>query len=321
MRAQTVVWACVAGALMVGVVHAQEYPARPIRFVVPFAPGGSTDVIARVVAARLAEVFNQQVVVDNRAGGGSIIGTDIVAKATPDGHTLLMTANPMTVNPSLFPKLPFDPVRDFAAVTLAGLQPLVLTVHPAVAARSVSELIALFRSNPGKYAYGTSGTAGPQHLAGEMFRTMAKVDIVHVPYKGGAPATVDLIAGQVQFAFGGTTNVMPHVRAGRLRGLATAGEKRTPFAPELPTVAESGLPGFESTAWLGTLAPAGTPRTVVARLNGEMVRALRVPEIREKLFNQGIEAVGNSEEQFATFIRSEIVRWARVVREAGIKPE
>ena len=232
-----------------------------------------------------------------------------------------MAANPHAVNPSLFGKLPFDPLRDFAAVTLAGLQPLVLTLHPSVPARSVAELIALFKSHPGKYAYGTSGTAGPQHLAGEMFRSMAGVDIVHVPYKGGTPATVDLIAGQVQFAFGGTTNVLPHVRSGRLRVIATASEKRTPFAPELPTVSESGLPGFESTAWLGALVPAATPKPIVRRLNTEMVKALRTAEVHDKLFTQSIEAVGNTEEQFDNFIRTEVVRWGKLVRAAGIKPE
>lgn len=300
---------------------AQSYPARPIRVVVPFAAGGATDVIARVLGQKVADSVGQPVVIDNKPGGSAMIGSDLVAKAQADGHTVLMTANPHTVNPSLYAKMPFDPVKDFAPVTLAGLQPLIVTVHPSLPARSVKELVALLKANPGKYSYGTSGTAGPQHLAGEMFKVMTGTDIVHVPYKGAAPATADLIGGQVQIAFGGTTNVLPHVKAGRLRALATATLKRTPFAPELPTLDESGLPGFESTAWLGLLAPAATPREAVVRLNAEMVKAIRQPDTQEKLFAQGIEGVGNTPEQFAAFIRDEIAKWGKVVKAAGIRAE
>jgi len=300
---------------------AQSYPARPIRVVVPFAAGGATDVIARVLGQKVADSVGQPVVIDNKPGGSAMIGSDLVAKAQADGHTVLMTANPHTVNPSLYAKMPFDPVKDFAPVTLAGLQPLIVTVHPSLPARSVKELVAVLKANPGKYSYGTSGTAGPQHLAGEMFKVMTGTDIVHVPYKGAAPATADLIGGQVQIAFGGTTNVLPHVKAGRLRALATATLKRTPFAPELPTLDESGLTGFESTAWLGLLAPAATPRESVARLNAEMVKAIRQPDTQEKLFAQGIEGVGNTPEQFAAFIRDEIAKWGKVVKAAGIRAE
>jgi tripartite-type tricarboxylate transporter receptor subunit TctC len=300
---------------------AQTYPTRPIRVVVPFAAGGATDVIARVLGQRIADSVGQPVIIDNKPGGSAMIGTDIVAKATPDGHTIVMTANPHTVNPALYPKMPFDPVKDFAPITLAGLQPLIVAVHTSLPARNVKEFIAVLKANPGKYSYGTSGTAGPQHLAGEMFKVMTGTDITHVPYKGAAPATADLIGGQVQIAFGGTTNVLPHVKAGRLRALATATLKRTPFAPDLPTLDESGLTGFESTAWLGLLAPAATPRDVVARINAEAVKAIRQPETQEKLFAQGIEGVGNTPVEFAGFIRDEIAKWGKVVKAAGIRAE
>jgi len=311
----------VAGACAAAHVSAQGFPARTVRIVVPFAAGGATDVIARVIGQRLGESLGQQVIVDNRAGGSAMIGSELVARAQPDGHTLLMTANPHAVNPVLHAKMPFDPMRDFAPVTLAGLQPLILVVHPSLPARTVKQFIALARANPGKLAYGTSGTAGPQHLAGEMFKVMTGTDLVHVPYKGAAPATADLIAGQVQLAFGGTTNVLPHVKTGRLRALATATLTRTRFAPELPTLDESGLPGFESVAWLGLLAPAGTPREIVSRLHSEVAKALRAPDTQEKLLAQGIEGVGNNPAEFTTFLQQEIAKWSKVVQQAGIKAE
>jgi len=301
---------------------ADAYPAKPVRFVVAFPPGGGTDIIARSIARKLTERLAQQVVVDNRPGAGGNIGTDIVAKSAPDGHTLLMgSAGPLAINASLFGKMPFDPIKDLTPVTLAASTPNVLVVHPSLKAATVKELIALARARPGEINFASSGHGTPAHLAGELFNSMAGVKMVHVPYKGAAPALTDLLGGQVQLMFSTMPPALPHVKDGKLRALAVTSAKRSPATPELPTVDEIALPGFEANTWHGVVAPAGTPAAIVARLNREIVAILHLPEVVERLSAQGAEAVGSTPEEFAAYIRSETVKWAKVVRESGAKAE
>lgn len=302
-------------------VFSQAFPSKPVHIVVPFAAGGAVDFIARVAGQGMSESLGQQVLVDNKPGGSAIIGSEFVAKSAPDGYTLLMTANPHTVNPSLFSKLPFDPVKDFIPVTLAGVTPLFVTVHSSVPVSSLKELIALLKANPGKYFYGSSGTGGPQHLAGEMFKTATGTNIVHVPFKGAAPAATALLAGDVKIAFASPTNMIQYVKTGRLKAFAVTTKSRSRFAPELPTLAESGFPGFDMPAWLGLFAPAGTSPDVIARIHESAVKALSIPNAQEKLAAQGIEAVGNTPEQFLAFVQADIAQSAKIVREAGIRPD
>jgi tripartite-type tricarboxylate transporter receptor subunit TctC len=301
---------------------ADAYPARAIRFVVAFPPGGGTDIIARSIAQKLAERLAQQVVVDNRPGAGGNIGTDIVAKSAPDGYTLLMgSAGPLAINASLFGKMPFDPIKDLAPVTLAASTPNVLVVHPSLPAATVKELIALARAKPGEINFASSGHGTPAHLAGELFNSMAGVKMVHVPYKGAAPALADLLGGQVQLMFSTMPPALPHVKDGKLRALAVTSAKRSPATPALPTVDEIALPGFEANTWHGVVAPAGTPAAIVARLNREIVAILHMPEVVERLSGQGAEALGSTPEEFAAYIRSETIKWAKVVKESGAKAE
>ncbi len=301
---------------------ADAYPVKPIRFVVAFPPGGGTDIIARSIAHKLAERFAQQVVVDNRPGAGGNIGTDFVAKSAPDGYTILMgSAGPLAINASLFAKMPFDPIRDLAPVTLAASTPNVLVVHPSLPARTVKQLIALARARPGEINFASSGHGTPAHLAGELFNSMAGVKLVHVPYKGAAPALADLLGGQVQLMFSTMPPALPHVKDGKLRALAVTSRKRSPATPELPTIDEAALPGFEAITWHGVVVPAGTPTTVIALLNREIVAILHLPEVVERLSGQGAEALGSTPEEFAAYIRSESVKWAKVVRESGAKAE
>jgi len=301
---------------------ADAYPARPIRFVVAFPPGGGTDIIARSIAQKLAERLAQQVVVDNRAGAGGNIGTDIVAKSAPDGYTMLMgSAGPLAINASLFASMPFDPVRDLAPVTLAASTPNVLVVHPSLKAATVKELIALARARPGGINFASSGHGTPAHLAGELFNSMAGVKMVHVPYKGASPALADLLGGQVQLMFSTMPPALPHVKDGKLRALAVTSLKRPRAAPDLPTVDEAALPGFEANTWHGVLLPAGTPPAIIARLNREIVAILHLHDIVERLSSQGAEALGSTPEEFAAYIRSETLKWAKVVRESGAKAE
>jgi len=304
------------------VVAADSYPAKPIRFVVAFPPGGGTDIIARSIAQKLAERLAQHVVVDNRPGAGGNIGTDIVAKSAPDGYTILMgSAGPLAINASLFAKMSFDPIKDLAPVTLAASTPNVLVVHPSLPARTVKELIALARSRPGEINFASSGHGTPAHLAGELFDSMTGVKLVHVPYKGAAPALADLLGGQVQLMFSTMPPALPHVKDGKLRALAVTSRKRSPAAPELPTIDEAALPGFEAITWHGVVAPAGTPAAIIARLNREIVAILHLPEVVERLSGQGTEALGSTPEEFASYIKSESVKWAKVVRESGAKAE
>ncbi len=318
--------ASLSAALAVSALHAaaaaEAYPAKPVRFVVAFPPGGGTDIIARSIAQKLAERLAQQVVVDNRPGAGGNIGTDIVAKSAPDGYTILMgSAGPLAINASLFAKMPFDPIKDLAPVTLAASTPNVLVVHPSFPAATVKDLIALAKAKPGEINFASSGHGTPAHLAGELFNSMAGVKLVHVPYKGAAPALADLLGGQVQIMFSTMPPALPHVKDGKLRALAVTSRKRSPATPELPTMDEAALPGFEAITWHGVVAPAGTPAAVIARLNREIVAILHLPEVVERLSGQGAEALGSTPEEFASYIKSESVKWAKVVRESGAKAE
>ena len=298
------------------------YPAKPVRFVVAFPPGGGTDIIARAIAQKLAERIAQQVVVDNRPGAGGNIGTDIVAKSAPDGYTMLMgSAGPLAINASLFGKMPFDPIKDLAPVTLAASTPNVLVVHPSLRVATVKELIALARARPGEINFASSGHGTPAHLAGELFNSMVGVKMVHVPYKGAAPALADLLGGQVQLMFSTMPPALPHVKDGKLRALAVTSAKRSPAAPDIPTLDEIALPGFEANTWHGVVVPAGTPATIVARLNREIVAILHLPDVVERFSSQGAEALGSTPEEFAAYIRSETLKWAKVVRDSGAKAE
>jgi tripartite-type tricarboxylate transporter receptor subunit TctC len=300
--------------------QAQAYPAKPIRFIVPFPAGGATDVVARTVGQKLTENLGQPMIVDNRPGAGGNIGAELVVNAPADGYTVLVCSPAeVAINVSLYKKLPYDPVRDFAPVTLATSAPLVLVVHPSVPARSVQELIGLARSRPGQLVYASSGSGGPQHLAGELFKLMANIDMVHVPYKGGAPAITDLVGGHVQLFFGGLPPALPHVRANKLRALAVTSAARTQIMPTTPTIGESGLKGFAIDNWQGMMAPAKTPADIVTRLNTELVKVLRLPEIRQRLFDQGTEPVASSPQQFQAYIKSEIEKYAEVIRKSGAK--
>ena len=302
---------------------AQGYPTKPIRLVVPYPAGGPLDIMARAIGQKLTEAWKQPVVVDNRAGAGGNIGADFVAKSAPDGYTLLMGAVAThAINPSLYSKIPYDPVKDFAPVALVAQVPNILVVNPAVPAKTVSELIALARAKPGTLNFGSGSTGSTGHLAGELFNTMAGVKMVHIPYKGAAPATADLLGGQVQLMFDNLASALPNVKAGKLRALAVTTLARSAAIPGLPTIAESGLAGFDLTTWFGLLVPAGTPPEIVARLNAEIVRALDAKDMRERLEKMGAEPLSNNTpEHFAAFIRSEAAKYARVVKDSGAKVE
>ncbi len=299
--------------------HAQNYPTRAVRLVVPFAPGGSTDIVARVLAQKLNEMWGQPVLVDNRAGGSTVIGTDIVAKAPPDGHTLLVTPAPFTIVPSLATKLPYDPHKDFEPVTLINTTPLVVVVHPGVPAKSVKELIALARSRPGALNFGSSGSGGSNHLAGELFNAMAGVKMVHVPYKGNAPALTDLVGGHVDLLFNGLTSALPLIKSGKLRPLGMTSLKRAAALPEVPTVDEQGLRGFQAVAWNGLTAPARTPKDVIAKINADVLKVIRSADLMEKLKAEGSDPVGSSVADYTAFLRDEIAKWAKVIKFANIR--
>jgi len=298
-----------------------QYPARPVRIVVPQSPGASTDTTARLIAQKLTGALGQTVLVDNRPGAGSVIGTEVVAKATPDGHTLLVVASSITLNPILHKNLTWDPVRDFAPITQLSSFPNILIVHPAVPAKTVKELIALAKAKPGALNYGSAGTATGTHLSAELFKHMTGTDMVHVPYKGGGAAIPALMGGQVQLMFGTTVSALPHVRAGKLRALAVTSPKRSPSAPDVPTIAESGVPGYDHTPWNGFLAPAQTPRAIIARLNEETARILHSPDTKAVFMNEGAEPVGNKPEEFGAIIKSEIAKWGKVIQAAGIRAD
>ncbi len=310
-----------AGMLAVATVAAAEgYPDRPVKLVVPFPPGGPLDVTGRLIAQKLTDAWRQPVVVENKPGAGGNIGADLVAKSAPDGYTILLGAlSTHAVNPSLYAKMPYDAVKDFVPITLLATTPNVLVVNPSLPVNSVKDLVAYAKANPGKLAFGSGSNGSAGHLAGELFKVDTGTDIIHVPYKGGAPATQALLAGDVQFMFDNLANATPQVKAGKLKALAVTTAQRSKLAPELPTMAEAGLPGFDISTWYGLMAPAGTPKDVIAKWNAEVVKILTTPEVRERLAAQGAEAAPTTPEQFAAFIGSEIPKYARIVKASGAK--
>lgn len=302
--------------------HAQQYPTKPIRLVVPFPPGGFSDVFSRIIGAKMNESWGQQVIVDNRTGAGGNIGSDIVAKAPPDGYTLVMgTIGTHAVNATLFSKLPYDPVRDFAAVAFVVEAEGLLVVHPSLPVKTAKELIGLARSKPGMLTYASAGAGTTSHLAGEVFKTMAKVDIAHVPYKGNVPAITDLIAGQTHMLFATLPTVLPQVQAKKLNGIAVLGAKRSAAIPEMPTLAEAGLAGFEVNNWSGLFAPAGTPAAIVNRLNMESNRIMQLPEVQARLPKEGLRFVAMTPQQFGDFVKSEKEKWAPIVKMTGARAD
>src|SRR5436309_1729667 len=302
--------------------QAQAWPNRPVRFLVPFAAGaGINDIMARLVGQHLGAGLGQPVVIENRAGAGGIAGTEAAAKAAPDGTTFLMTNVSLVTSAYLYAKLPYDPQKDFVPVTLVATSPLMLVVHPSVAAKSVQELIALAKANPGRLNFGSGGVGSTPHLSVELFKSAAGIDAVHVPYKGGAPALNDLVGGQLSFMIENMPGTMPSVKAGKLRALAITSAQRSPLEPALPTMAESGVPGYEVVGWQGVFAVAGTPPETVARLQAEVAKVLRLPEVRERLAALGAQPVGSAPTEFGAFIRAEHARWGRIIREKGIRSE
>ena len=305
-----------------GLAVAQAYPSKPLRMVVTFAAGGGADFVARALAPKLGDLLGQPVVVDNRPGANGALGADIVAKAAPDGYTLLLgAAGTMVVAPHLGANMPFDTFKDLAPVSLVAISPFVVTLHPSVQANSIRELIALAKANPGKINYGTSGTGGSPQLATELFNSMAGVKLVHVPYKGLAPALTDLMGGQIQVVFADVGLVKGHIAGGKLKGLAVTSAVRTSVMPDMPTVAEAGVPGYAAGTWYGVLAPAGTPADIVSRLNAETRKALANADVRAAFASQGVDPAGDTAEQFAGFMREEFAKWGKVIREAGIKAQ
>jgi len=308
--------------LPLSVSWAQAWPAKPVRVIVPGAPGSPGDLIARALGERLGSVLGQSIVIDNRPGANFAIGTEAAARAAPDGYTLLLTASPHTINPSLYPNLTFDPIKDFAPITLVAVTPLVLVVHPSVPANSVSELLTWLRARPGKVNYGSAGSGSTLHLAGEMFKQVSGVDMVHVPYKGVTGAVTDLLGGHVSLMFPGGPIALPHVKTGKLRALATTGARRTVGAPDLPTVAESGLPGFEISAWYGMLAPAGTPPAIINRVHGEIVRALNSAEFKARWATIGADIVyQETPARFGTFLAEDVAKWSKLIKAGNIRPD
>jgi tripartite-type tricarboxylate transporter receptor subunit TctC len=309
--------------LVASAAMAQSFPQRPVRLVVPYPPGSGTDIVARILAQKLSEGWDQQVIVDNRPGAGAIIGVDAVAKAAPDGYTIgIADTGPLAINPALYPKLPYHPVRDFAPVTVVATLPFMLVVHPGVPARNVAELVALAKSKPGQINYASVGNGSAVHLATELFKSRAGIDLTHIPYKGSAPALQGVLSGEASVMFVNLLSAMPLVKAGKLRALAAAPGTRIGALPDLPTIAEAGVPGYEFQAWFGIVAPAGTPKPVVDRLNQELRRVIALPDVRDLLINKGgFEPVGSTVESFTSLIPSEMERWGKLVRETGAKVE
>jgi tripartite-type tricarboxylate transporter receptor subunit TctC len=303
-----------------GTLLAQSYPAKPIRFVAPFPPGGPADILARIIGQHLADRLGQQVIVDNRAGAGGNIGADIVAKAPPDGYTLLLGAvGSNAINASLYGSMPYDNIKDFEPVSLVAMVTILLVTHPSVPASSVSELVALARAKPGELTFGSPGNGTPQHLAGELFSTMANVKMTHVPYKGAVPALQDLLGGRISMVFSSMPPALPHVAAGKIRALAVTSSKRSPVTPDVPTIAETGLAGYEVLNWYGVLGPAGMPKDIVGKLNGEIHGILTLPDVKKQLASQGAEVLTSTPQEFGAFISSETKKWAKVVKLSGAR--
>ena len=314
----------VAASALVGAAPVQaqgQYPGKPLRLIVPFPPGGGTDTLARILGQKLADVLGQQVIIDNRPGAGTNIGAELAAKAPPDGYTVLMGNIAHAINVTLYSKLAYDLVRDFTPVTLLASTPNILVVHPSLPVKSVKELIALSRARPGQLDYASSGGGSSAHLAAELFSNMAGVKMTHVPYKGGGPAVIALLGGQCSVGFATTPSVVVHIKSGKLRGLAVTTAQRSHSTPELPTISEAGVAGYEAGTWYGLLVPAGTPKEIVARLHAEATKLLKLPEVRERLDATGFEPIGNTPEQFAAYIRSEIEKWAKVVKASGARAD
>jgi tripartite-type tricarboxylate transporter receptor subunit TctC len=309
--------AIVAAAIAAPPAAAQPYPERPLRFVIPFPPGGGADNLARVVALPAGEKLGQQIVIDNRAGAGGNIAAEVVAKAAPDGYTLLQANVAHAISASLYRKLPYDIQKDFLPVTQLASIPFLLAVSPTLGVQSVKDLIALAKSKPGQLNYASSGNGGPSHMAMELFRTMAGISVRHIPYKGAVPAATDLLAGRVEMCFFTVSAALPFTSNGRLKALALASARRSPLVPDLPTVSEAGLPGFEATTWFGVMVPRGTPPAVVDKLHGAFITALNAPGVRERLSNQGFDVVGSSPAEFSKYVKSEIAKWAKVVKASG----
>ncbi len=321
---QFLFYACIAGAWFTGwtaQAAGPVFPNKPVRMVVPLAPGGGSDIVGRIVAQALSEHWDQQVVVDNRPGAGGTIGNDIVAKSAPDGHTVLVSSSTMAIGPALYKNLSSDVLRDFAAVTLIAEQPSIIAVNTKVPAKSLSELVALFKAQPGKYAFGSAGNGTASHLANELFKLTAKVDTLHVPYKSAGLASTGLLSGEIQFMVTNMATALPLVRAGRLNGVAVTSTKRVPAAPDLPTTSEAGLPGFEYTTWYGMLAPAGTPKPVVARIYNDLTGLVRQPRLQERFSAQGLDVRATSPQDFGKYLASEVARWQQVVTAAGIQKQ
>lgn len=301
---------------------AQDYPARPVRFVVPYSPGGSTDTLARTISNTLTGHLGQQVVVDNRPGASGDIGMLIVAKSLPDGYTMVLgyIAN-LAIGPSLNAKMPYDPLKDFAAITQVAGASNIVVLHPSLPAKNLRELIAYAKANPQKVSFASAGVASIGHLTGELLNGMAGINMLHVPYKGSGQAITDLVGGHIKMMISGMASTLPHVRSGKLVGIATTGSKRTPASPEIPTIAESGFPGFEASSWFGVLAPAGTPRAMVMRLNADIRKTLQDPAVEKRLAGVGFEIVSGTPEAFTAYMKSEIKKWAKVVKASGVKPQ
>lgn len=307
-------------AVMTGAAAAQSWPTRTVRLISPFAPGGGADITSRAVAQKLSMALGQQVIVDNRGGAGGMVGVEMAAKSPPDGYTLVMgTIGPIAINPSLLSKMPYDPLKDLAPISQAAVAVNVLVVHPSLPAKSVKELIAIARAHPTDLNYGSSGSGAADHLAGELFNTMVKVKMAHIPYKGGAPAMVDLMSGNVQLVFSTLSTATGAIEAGRVRPLAVAGSKRFEGLPELPTMSEAGLKGFEVNNWYGLFAPAGTAKDIIARASAEAAKALAAPDVKKRLMDAGIIATSSSPEVFAAYIRAETGKWSKVIKDANIK--
>ncbi len=298
---------------------AQTYPTKTVRFIVPYTPGGAADILARAVGAKLGEAWGQSVVVENRAGAGTNLGSEIAAKSPNDGYVLFMPTIANAINATLYPKLNYDPVKDFSYVTNIAKVPGIVVVHPSVPAKNIKDLIALAKAHPGELRHGSTGSGSPHHLAAELFKTMAGVKMIHIPYKGASPALVDVVAGHIEVYFGAMVSVIPHVKNGRLRALGVTSMKRTAAAPEIPPLDEQGLKGFETGSWFGVALPAGAPREIVTKLHAEVVRIIKLPEVTERIASEGADFVGNTPEEYTAFVKDEIATWGKVVKMSGAK--
>jgi tripartite-type tricarboxylate transporter receptor subunit TctC len=313
-------FAAAGGALAQG-APAASFPSKAITIVIPATPGGAIDLTARVIGPKLTDAWGKPVLVENKAGATGIIGTEFIAKAAPDGQTLVLVASSHAINPSMFKKLPYDTVKSFEPVVLTHVLPLMLVVHPSLPVKNVQALIAYAKANPGKLSFASSGPGGAPHMSGELFKSMAGLDLIHVPYKGSTAAHSDLLAGRVSLMFDTVSAISPHVKSGALRALAVTTTKRSAAMPDVPTMAEAGMKGYETSTWGGILAPAGTPKDVVVKLNGEVNKALAAPDVRQRMLDAGIEPAGGTPQQFAAFIEAEMAKWAKVAKTAGIQPE